>query len=90
MTQTKNWPLSKGQWTRQNIREEYRLARGLLEQAARDQDAVLSKPLSDIVLQMENALTPDQFSLERDDFSEVSESVYQDILRKVREWETSK
>ena len=84
-----NWPLSKSEWTKQNIRAEFRLARQLLEQAGRDRDYVLSKPLSQIVRQMEQALTPEQYSLEMDDFSELSPSVYAGVLAKVKEQETA-
>jgi hypothetical protein len=82
-----NWPLSKSEWTKQNIRSEFRLARQLLDQAGRDRDYVLSKPLSQIVRQIEQALTPEQYSLEMDDFSELSPSVYAGVLAKVKEQE---
>ena len=84
-----NWPLSKTEWTKKNIRAEFRLAQQLLEQACRDRDYVLSKPLSQIVRQMEQALTPEQYSLEMDDFSELSPSVYAGVLAKVKEQETA-
>ena len=82
-----NWPLSRNQWTRQNIRNEYRLARDLLYQAAKDRNAFLAKDLDYIVSQMELFLTKEQFSLERDDFSEVSEGIFKQVLEKVKKQE---
>jgi len=82
-----NWPLSKSQWTKQNIRAEFRLARQLLEQAGRDRDHVMLKPLRDIVRQIEHAMTKEQFSLEMDDFDEVSPSIHAGVLAKVKAYE---
>jgi len=82
-----NWPLSKSQWTKQNIRKEYRLARNLLYQSCKDRDAVFSGHLNEIVQQMELFLTKKQFSLERDDFSEVSESIFKQVFEKVKQQE---
>jgi len=87
MSTQHEWPLPKSQWTRQNIRYQYRLARHLLQQSRRDHYYEVTKALKDIVREMESKLTVPQYSLEMDDFSEVSPSIHADVLAAVKAYE---
>ena len=84
------WPLPKSQWTRQNIRSQYRLALHLLQQSRRDRFYDVTKALKDIVREIESKLTVPQYSLEMDDFSEVSPSYHADVLAAVKAYEEEK
>ena len=79
--------LPKDQWTKANIREQFFNAQMLLEEAKQENDRESIRHWKELLLQIEQKMTPDQFSLEMDDFSECSADLHKKLYERVKQYE---
>ena len=79
--------LKKSEWTPQNIRQQYQLCEWQFDHARSEGDREAVSYYRHLQQQIENKMTPEQFSLEADDFSEVSEHLFLTVKAKVKEQE---
>ena len=79
--------LPKSEWTKANIREQFVNAQMLLEEARQGNDREFIKHWKELISQIEQKMTPEQFSLEMDDFSECSTDLYKKQYERVKQYE---
>jgi hypothetical protein len=79
--------LKKSEWTPQNIRKQWKLCELQCDYARSEGDREAVSYYRQLQQQIENKMTPEQFSLEADDFSEVSEHLFRAVEAKVKEQE---
>ena len=77
----------KSEWTKANIREQFFNAEMLLEEAKQENDSEFIMHWKELLLQIEQKMTPDQFSLEMDDFSECSPELHKELYERVKQYE---
>jgi hypothetical protein len=71
--------LPQSQITAANVREEFSKCRRIIESARADNDYEQVAHYKQRLAKIENKMTPEQYSIEMDDFSELSECVYHAI-----------
>ena len=79
--------LPKSEWTKANIREQFVKAQWLLAEAKQENDREFIQHWKALLLQIEQKMTPDQFSLEMDDFGECSSHVFKKLYKRVKHYE---
>lgn len=82
--------LPRSEWTPQNIRKQWKLCELQCDYARSEGDREAVSYYRQLQQQIENKMTPEQFSLEADDFSEVSEHLFLEVKAKVKEQEKEK
>lgn len=81
--------LPKSKWTKANIREQFFNAQMLLEEAKQESDHEFIRHWKELLLQIEQKMTPDQFSLEMDNFSECSPDLHKKLYERVKQYENN-
>jgi hypothetical protein len=81
-----NGVLPKEEWKPQNLRDQWQKCQWLIEASIADNDREFTNFYKDLKKQIEYKMTPEQFSLMADDFTEVPH-MYDAVLAKVKKQE---